>query len=225
MACYDGGRMQLLDHLFGRREQRWFENGAAGARRAKFQGHAVSAGRRIPVLGTSVAREGIAFVSPLALATADFELTFRLRERTIPTLVHVDESDSVQAAERVLHRYFCTFTAIAADDWDAVVRYVDNQPEPAQPASVKKTDNEFRALPIAVQNAIVDQLVAAGRLERPAPGTVPLIRMIAGLPRGVERDRTAQEVLIHSKVERDEGMRSFDTRFRVYANGKIDLIS
>jgi hypothetical protein len=217
--------MQLLDHLFGRREQRWFENGAAGARRAKFQGHAVSGGRRVPVLGTSVAREGIAFVSPLELAARDLELTFRLRERTIPTLVHVDESDTVQAAERLVHRYFCTFTAIAADDWDAVVRYVDNKPEPVQPAGVKKADDEFRALPIAVQNAVVDQLVRARRLERPAPGTVPLIRMVAGLPRGVDGDRTAQDVLIHSKVARDDEMRSYDTRFRVYANGQIELIA
>src|ERR1700729_2847517 len=98
--------MQLLDHLFGRREQRWFENGAVGSRRAKFPGHAVSGGRRVPVLGTSLAREGIAFVSPLELAARDLELTFLLRERTIPTLVHVDESDTVQAAERLVHRYF-----------------------------------------------------------------------------------------------------------------------
>jgi len=217
--------MQLLDQLFGRREQRWFENGAAGSRRGKFAGQAVSGGRRVPVLGTSVAREGIAFVSPLQLAARELELTFRLRERTIPTRVRVDESDSVQAAERIVHRYFCSFIAIAADDWDAVVRYIDNKPEPLQPAAVRKADDEFRALPIAVQNAVVDQLVRAGRLDRPAPGTVPLIRMLAGRPRGVSPDRTAQEVLIHSKVERHDGMRSYDTRFRVFANGQIELIT
>jgi hypothetical protein len=177
------------------------------------------------VLGTSVAREGIAFVSPLQLAARELELTFRLRERAIPTLVRVDESDSVQAAERIVHRYFCSFVAIAADDWDAVVRYIDNKPEPAQPAAVKKADDEFRGLPVAVQDAVVDHLVRAGRLERPAPGTVPLIRMIAGMPRGVSPDRTAQDVLIHSKVERDDGMRSYDTRFRVYAGGQIELIA
>jgi hypothetical protein len=217
--------MQLLDQFFGRREQRWFENGAAGSRRGKFAGQATSDGRRIPVLGMSVAREGIAFISPLEIAARELELTFRLRERTIPTRVRVDESDSVQAAERIVHRYFCSFIAIAADDWDAVVRYIDNKPEPAQPVAARKADDEFRALPIAVQNAIVDQLVRTGRLERPAPGTVPLIRMIAGLPRGVSPDRTAQDVLIHSKVARNDGMRSYDTRFRVYASGLIELIT
>jgi hypothetical protein len=217
--------MQLFDQLFGRREQRWFENGAAGARRGKFTGHAILGGRRVPVLGTSLAREGIAFVSPLALAARELELTFRLRERTIPTRVRVDESDAVQGAERIVHRYFCSFTAIAADDWDAVVRYIDNKPEPLQPVGVTRADDEFRALPIAVQNAVVDHLVRSGRLERPARGTLPLIRMAAGLPRDVGHEQTAQDVLIHSKVEREGRMRSFDTRFRVYATGQIELIA
>jgi hypothetical protein len=217
--------MQLFDQLFGRREQRWFENGAAGSRRGKFSGHALSGDRRIPVLGTSLAREGIAFVSSLRLTLPEFELTFRLRERTIPARVRVDESDTVQAAERIVHRYFCSFTAIAADDWDAVVRYIDNKPEPARPMAARKADDEFRALPIAVQNAIVERLVRGGRLERPAPGTVPLIRMTPGSPRDAGRGRTAQDVLIHSKVEHEGGMRSYDTRFRVYASGLIELIA
>ena len=214
--------MQLLDQLFGRREQRWFENGAAGARRGKFHGHAVCAGRTVPVLGTSVARQGIAFVSPLQLAQRELELSFRLRERLIPTRVRVDESDTVPTPKRSVYRYFCSFVAIAADDWDAVVRYVDDRPEPAPPVTATKSDDEFRTLPIAIQNAIVDNLVRAGRLEPPSPGTLPLIRMVAA-PRGARRDGSAQDVLIHSKVERSDGMRSFDTRFRVYANGRIEL--
>jgi hypothetical protein len=215
--------MQLLDQLLGRRDQRWFENGAAGARRGKFQGHATCGGRTIPVLGTSVARQGIAFVSPLQLAQRELELSFLLRERLIPTRVRVDESDTVPTPKKIVYRYFCSFVAIAADDWDAVVRYVENRPEPAAPAAAKTTDDEFRALPIAVQDAIVDNLVRAGRLERPALGTLPLIRMIA-IPRRTG-DRSAQDVLIHSKVERSDGMRSFDTRFRVYATGRIELIA
>ncbi len=217
--------MQLFDQILGRREQRWFENGAAGARRGKFAGHVLSGGRRIPVLATNLAREGIAIVSSLRIALPEFELTFRLRERTIPARVRVDESDTVQAPERIVHRYFCSFTAIAADDWDAVVRYIDNKPEPAAPAPTRKGDDEFRALPIAVQNAVVDQLVRAGRLERPAAGTVPLIRMIAGARRGVSPDRATQDVLIHSKVAREDGMRSFDTRFRVHANGRLERLT
>ncbi|MDB5070058.1 MAG: hypothetical protein JWM87_1169 [Candidatus Eremiobacteraeota bacterium] len=62
----------------------------------------------------------------------------------------------MQAPERVVHRYFCTFTATAADDWDAVVRYVENKPEPKKADFVPKSDDEFRSLPTAIHGAIVD---------------------------------------------------------------------
>ncbi|HEX3465909.1 MAG TPA: hypothetical protein VHS78_17815 [Candidatus Elarobacter sp.] len=217
--------MQLLDSFFGRREQRWFENGAAGARRGKFQGHAVSDGRKIPLLGTAVSREGVAFFAPHQLAESELHITFVLRERTIPSRVHVDQCDAMQAPDRVVHRYFCSFTAIAADDWDAVVRYVENKPEPPKLAVVPKNDDEFRALPVLVQDAIVEQLVRAKRLNAPAPGTVPLIRMSAGGMRDVGHGRTAQDVLIHSRAKVGDSMHAYDTRFRVFSSQRVELIA
>jgi hypothetical protein len=217
--------MQLFDSFFGRREQRWFENGASGARHGKFQAHALSDGRKIPVLGTTVSREGIAFVSPRELAETELQLTIILRERVIPSRVHVDESEAMQAPERIVHRYFCTFVAIAADDWDAVVRYVENKPEPPKVAAVKRSDDEFRSLPGTVQNAIVEQLVRAKRLNAPAPGTVPLIRMVAGGVRDVGNGRTAQDVLIHSRMKIGDEMRAYDTRFRVFSAQRVELIA
>jgi hypothetical protein len=217
--------MQLFDSLFGRREQRWFENGAAGARQGKFRGHAISDGRRVPVLGTAVSREGVSFVSQHRLVETELQFTFVLRDRPIPSRVHVDESEAMQAPERVVHRYFCSFIAIAADDWDAVVRYVENKPEPKKLAFAKKTDDEFRSLPSAVQSSIVDVLVRAKRLNAPAPGTVPLIRMVAGSIRDLGQSRTAQDVLIHSRVRVDEHIHEFDTRFRVFSSQRVELIA
>jgi len=217
--------MQLFDQLFGRREQRWFENGALGARPGKFHGFAISDGRRIPVLGTTVSREGVAFVCPKQLAETELSFTFQLRQRTIPSRVHVDQCDAMQAPERVVHRYFCSFTAIAADDWDAVVRYVENKPEPKHVEFQKKTDDEFRALPSVVQNAIVEALVRAKRLNQPAPGTVPLIRMVAGSVRDLGQGRTSQDVLIHSRVKIEDAMLSYDTRFRVLSSQRVELIA
>ena len=217
--------MQLFDSFFGRREQRWFENGAAGARHGKFQAHAVSDGRKIPVLGTTVARAGVAFVSPRALAETELQFTFTIRERTIPSRIHVEQSEAMQAPERVVHRYFCTFTAIAADDWDAVVRYVENKPEPQKIVIPKRSDDEFRSLPVAVQSAIVEQLVRIKRLQPPAPGTVPLIRMVAGSVRELGNGRTAQDVLIHSRMKVADQMHAFDTRFRVLSAQRVELIA
>lgn len=216
--------MQLFDQLFGRREQRWFENGAHGARHGKFPGVAVSDGGRIPVLGTTVSREGIAFVSPTQIATAELQLAFVLGERTIPSRVRLDKGEAMQAPERIVHRYFCTFVAIAADDWDAVVRYVENKPEPKPLEVTAKPDNEFRSLPVAVQNGIVEHLVRTKRLAPRTPGTVPLIRLTPGAIRDLGDGRSTQDVLIHSRVAVDQEMRSYDTRFRVYSNLRIELI-
>ena len=216
--------MQLFDSFFGRREQRWFE-GAAGGRHGKYNGHAVSNGRKIPVLGTTVWREGVAFVSPSVLPETEFQFFFTLRARTIPSRVHVEQSEPMQAPERIVHRYFCSFTAIAADDWDAVVRYVENKPEPQKIQIPQKADDEFRSLPGAIQSAIVEQLVRAKRLEKPAPGTVPLIRMVAGSVRDHGHGQTTQDVLIHSRVMVGDQMCAYDTRFRVFASQRIELIA
>ena len=216
--------MQLFDTLFGRREPRWFE-GAGGGRNGKFNGQAVSNGRKIPVIGTTMWREGVAFISSLALPETELQFVFALRGRTIPSRVHVEQSEAMQAPDRVVHRYFCGFTAIAADDWDAVVRYVENKPEPQKVQLPTKADDEFRSLPGAIQSAIVEQLVRAKRLERPSPGTVPLIRMVAGGVRDHGHGQTTQDVLIHSRVKVGDEMCAYDTRFRVFASQRIELIA
>jgi hypothetical protein len=217
--------MPLLDTIFGRREQRWFDSSAAGARHGKFNGHALTDGRKVPVLGTTVWREGIAFVSPRELSETEIQFVFQLRERTIPSRIHIEQDDPMQAPDRVVHRYICSFKAIAADDWDAVVRYVENKPEPKPAQVVKKSDDEFRSLPAAVQSAIVEQLVRAKRLNAPAPGTVPLIRMIAFGVRDLGQGRTSQDVLIHSRVKTGDDTRSYDTRFRVLSSQRVELIA
>jgi len=218
--------MSIFEGLFGRREHRWFDSGAAGARHGKFHAHVVSDGRKVAVLGTTVWREGVAFVSPRMLSETEFPFVFTLRERTIPSRVHVEQIDAMQAPERVVHRYFCSFTAIAADDWDAVVRYVDNKPEPKPVAAAPpKSDDEFRSLPASLQNAIVEQLVRAHRLSPPAPGTVPLIRMVAAPVRDLGNGRTSQDVLIHSRVKVNDEMRAYDTHFRVLSAQRVELIA
>ncbi len=215
----------LFDSLFGRRDRLWFENGATGARPGKFAGMAVGDGKRISVLGTTMSREGLAFVSSIQILASELLFTFKLRERTIESRLRVERDEPMQAAEKIVFRYFCVFTAIAADDWDAVVRYVENKPEP-KPAEVQQTvDDEFRALPGRVQNGIVDHLVRAKRLAPPpGPGHAPLIRLRTGSVRDLGSGRSVRDVLIHSRVVQPDGMRAYDTRFRVYSDERIEVL-
>ena len=217
-------------NFLGRKDAMWFENGASGSKHGKFIGHALHNGREIPILGTTVSREGLAFVSPTQISADELSVTFTLRQRRIPSRVKVQRGEAMQAPERIVHRYFCSFTAIAADDWDAVVRYVEDQPEPPKPATPAgpMVDEDFRTLPHAVQQQIVEQLVRLKRLAPPKPGHQPLIRLQTGAVRELGDGRSCQDVVIHSRIgghHHAHEQRSFDTRFRVYANHRIEVVA
>ena len=217
-------------NFLGRKDAMWFENGATGSKHGKFIGHALYNGREVPILGTTVSKEGLAFVSPAQLSADELAITFTLRQRRIPSRVKVHRGEAMQAPERIVHRYFCSFIAIAADDWDAVVRYVEDRPEPpvAVPALGPLVDEDFRTLPSAVQHEIVEQLVRMKRLAPPKAGHQPLIRLQAGAVRELGDGRSCQDVIIHSRLgghHHAHEPRSFDTRFRVYANHRIEIVA
>lgn len=212
-----------MEGIFGRKERRWFEKSATGMRHGKFVGHAVCGGKPIAVLGTTVSREGLVFMSHSQLREPELQVSFTLRERRIPSRVRIDHEEALRNAERIVHRYFCTFSAIAADDWDAVVRYVDGTPEPAAAAPREPlADDDFRALPLDVQTKIVEHLVKAKRLAPSSPGTAPLIRLKTGSVREYAPGRSCRDVAIDSRVRVEDETRDYRTRFRVYSDGAVE---
>jgi hypothetical protein len=217
--------MGIFDQLRGAREPSWFENGATGARQGNFHGHVSSAGRRVAIVGTTLCRQGLAFFSPVRFAETELHVDFAVRSRTVKTRVRVERGEVVQSPQRVVHRYYCSFTGIAADDWDAVVRYVDDIPEPPPSAAAAPVPDEaFREFPSAIQNEIVDQLVRKKRLSAPRPGSAPLIRVRAYLPRDLGDGRSVRDVSVHSRILIDHRTHAYDTRFRVYSNGTVELV-
>ncbi|HTW82709.1 MAG TPA: hypothetical protein VMD91_01425 [Candidatus Sulfotelmatobacter sp.] len=218
------GAVQLFDQLFGKRDSLWFENGAAGARQGKFQAMAISGGRSVTVMGMALAREGLAFVSPVLLGEPELQMTLAVRARRIATRVRVDRTEPMKSPDRIVHRYFCSFMAIAADDWDAVVRYVENKPEPKTVEFAPTIDDDFRSLPMSVQNDIVRYLVRQGRLQPPGQGQAPLIRVETSAPRDLGNGRVARDVLIHSRITKHQETHSFDTRFRVFSTNQVQAL-
>ena len=213
-----------LEHFFGRPDQFWFESGGTGARQGTFQATALSGGRSVPVLGTEVAREGLAFISPSRITESDLRLRFTLRSRPIEAQVLVRIGEPVKPTAKLLHRYCCTFREIAAADWDAVVRYVDDVPEPRNVEAVPEVDEAFSTLSSATQTAIVAKLVALDRLVPPAPGQVPLVRVSGGPVRQLGDGRIARDLSIRSRVNGDRRTASFDTRFRLFSSGAVELL-
>ena len=203
--------MLLLDQLFRKTEPLWFEK--ACGRNGAFDAVALCEGRGVRVLGTTVAREGLAFVSQVPVHGRDLPLTFTLRRRSIFSHVRIDKDETIRAAKQLVHRYFCSFTSIAADDLDAVARYVENAPA-APAADEHAVDEDYRTLSTRVQSAIVSHLVRLKRLASPAPG----------IARELEDGRTARDVRIHSRIVAGDRPRSYDTRFRVFADETVELI-
>jgi hypothetical protein len=214
--------MTLIDQLFRRNETLWFDS--AEGREGTFDAVAVSGGKRIPVVGTRIARDGIAFVSQVEMRGTEVPLTFTIRRRTIPSRVRIVKDQPVRAAERIVHRYFCSFTVIADDDRDAVARYVANLPEPAVVRAEPAADDS-RSLAPRVRAQIADHLVRLKRLAPPAPGMAPLIRLDAAAPRELEDGRSARDVMVHSRLRTADGVRSFQTRFRVFSDDRADLLT
>ena len=212
--------MLLLDQLFRKTEPLWFEKYCG--RNGAFDAVALCDGRSIRVMGTTVAREGLAFVSQVPVYGRDVPLTFTLRRRSIFSRVRIDKDETIRAAKQLVHRYFCSFTSIAADDLDAVTRYVDHGP--ATPADEQAVDEDYRTLSTRVQSAIVSHLVRLHRLAPPAPGIAPLIRHRAEPLRELEDGRTARDVRIHSRIVDGDRPRSYDTRFRVFADETVELL-
>jgi hypothetical protein len=215
--------MSLLDQLLRKPEPTWFEN--TSGRRGTFEGVTISGGKRVRVLGTTLAREGLAFVSEVRLRGSEMPLTFTIRLRQIPSRVRIIKSDLMQAPKSILHRYYCSFTAIAADDWDAVVRYVDDLPEPVVTRTAPPPDDAYRSLSSSVLAAVVDHLVRLKRLAPVASGVAPLLRLHPGPVYELADGRTGRDVRIHSRIVSSSETRAYDTRFRIFSDDSVELLA
>jgi hypothetical protein len=214
--------MRLIDRLLGKAgDSLWF--GTDHGREGAFNAVALSEGKRIPVVGTKIAREGLAFVSNVEVRDTDVPLTFTIRRRTIPSRVRIVKDEHVRAAARTIHRYLCSFTTIAADDWDAVGRYVENTPEPELIENALAPD--LRALPGHLVNTIVQHLVRLKRLNTPTTAAAPLIRLEMGPVFELTDGRRVRDVAVLSRLRETNGARSFHTRFRVFADDRLEVLA
>ena len=214
--------MHLFDQLFRRWEHPlWFES--EHGREGAFNAVALSEGKRIPVVGTKIAREGLAFVSNVEVRGTDVPLTFTIRRRTIPSRVRIVKDEHIRAAARTVHRYLCSFTTIAADDWDAVGRYVENTPEPELIESALSPD--ARSLPAHIVTRVVEQLVRLKRLNAPNGSSAPLIRLEMGPVFELADGRRVRDITVVSRLRATNAIRTFHTRLRIFADDRLEVLA
>ena len=158
----------------------------------------------------------------------NFNLLLHIRQRYIPVRVEVRHEDTVNQGGQILHRFGCSYSGLKADDWDAIVRYVNDEPEPENKGAdelkeiKQKADDAYRIIPVAVQNKLVAMLVHANRLEPPAEGQAPSLRMnYLGAKKKADGTQV-HRVAIHSRKLIDDNWKAFDTQFLIDAAGNIE---
>ncbi len=166
-----------------------------------------------------ISGSGMGVVSPSALPE---EANFRvqLEGRNIVIRAKRVWQQPGMAQGKPAWRYGLTFTGISADDWDAVIRFsnndqvvVDNKAQKELELVRLKADDVARLIPKKLQDAMLLMLVQKGRLA-PIDDKTPLVQYSYG---GVVKrsGKALHRLSIHSRV-RDplsNEVKAYDTRF------------
>lgn len=154
-------------------------------------------------------------------ATLPEELNVRVMIEKRPVLVRAkriwQQPGIVQG--KPAWRYGMSFTGISADDWDALVRFcnndaveVENKLQEELVLVRMKADDVARLIPKKLQDTLLEMLVNRRRLA-PLDGKTPLVQYSYG---GVvkRQGHAYHRLSIHSRVRESTGeVKAYDTRF------------
>jgi len=181
----------------------------------------------IPCVGTEISLNGCLIASRTPPETPDFDVIMEIENRKIRTRLHTARKGSFLQANQQWTFLGCTFSGIAADDYDALVRFCRDQREvenraAKELAAMDKSDDAYRMLPMRVQQHVLDVLVHLGRLDMPQPNQQPLLRMQSlGMFNGKQR------LAVHSRIAGGHGAdpQTFDSIVLIDESGAVKVES
>ena len=176
-------------------------------------------------IGLDISGGGLCVITQEPVRQDEFEVRIELDARSVRVRAKIVWHDNVQHQGRKVWRYGMRFVGIAADDWDAIMRYTTDRPveetNKAQEelSAVRMTpDDAARLLPRELQTRLLQMLVERGRLA-PLTDRVPLVQYFySGIVR--HDDRLVHRLVIQSKVVGPERDDLFETRFVFDESGK-----
>jgi hypothetical protein len=138
--------------------------------------------------------------------------------------------DTVSHQGKSVWRYGMRFTGVSADDWDAIVRYAndeaveDSNKAQEELTTVRMTpDDANRLLPTKLQQRLLQMLVDRRRLAPLKESVTPLVQYFySGVVR--QEGKMMHRLTIQSKVVGGEGGELFETRFVFDDRGDTILI-
>jgi len=181
-----------------------------------------------PAVGMELSPNGLMFIIPQKIEGPAYNLVLRLHDNNIPVRVKTVRNDIVDHHGKPWNRYMGEFVGIAADHWDRIVRYVNNEPDAPdrrkmQNQEMAKQDDAYRLLPLAVQKKIIAKLVEQRKLDPPADGQQPLVKIFYGGLVQRPGAKPVHRVNVHSRVQVKDDVMAYDTRFLVTEEGEIAL--
>lgn len=180
-------------------------------------------------VGLEISPNGLMFIVPEPIGQDEFNLIVRLREQNVPLRVKHVRGDQIQHQGKMWNRYMGEFLGVAADHWDAIVRYVNDEPEVdrrkmqnQEPSD--RVDDAYRLLPLVLQQKIVDMLVSQNKLDAPKSGQTPLLKLFYGGLVKRPGAKPGHRFNVHSRVKKNDEMVAYDTRFVIGEDGEITLV-
>jgi PilZ domain len=181
-------------------------------------------------IGVEISPKGMAFIVRDNANDPEVTVSLMIRDQRFMARLKIVRSDQVAYKGETWNRYFCDFTGIAADNWDLIVRYVNDVAEPVDRRKLQnqemheRVDDAYRLLPTSVQNKIVDMLVEKHKLERPKHGEAPLLKLFYGGLQRANGKAAMHRINVHSRVVVDGEPLAYDTRFLVSESGEIEVV-
>lgn len=175
-------------------------------------------------VGTEISINGLAFATKVTPPEASFNVVADIGARRIKARLKTVRKETAPRDGTSWTVVACTYEGIAADDYDAIVRFVRELPEPENKATAELAaataagDDAYRLLPMTMQRIIVELLVEAGRIAPGSDHRTPLLRM-KYLGSRARNHRFA----VHSRNMIGDEIQAFDSVFAVDDAGAVTL--
>jgi len=173
-------------------------------------------------VGTEISLNGLLFATKSAPKTPSFNIVMTVAGRRMKARLSTVRTETATREGTVWTMLACTFEGIAADDYDAIVRFIRDEPDPD--AGQKDThptygaDDAYRMLPMPVQEQIVRVLIDVKRLAPNTDPRNPLLRM-----KYQNSKNGKHRFAVHSRISVSDEIYSYDSIFVVDDHGIVVL--
>ena len=214
----------MFNELLKRLGSHKSERRAADRVRRRFPIAWVKDGALVPGLGLEISEKGVLFATKESPPGAHVEVALDLHGRRVRARLKIVRKGTMTRDGIEWAVIACVFEGIAADDWDAIVRFCKNLEDPGNKAAQELSalsgdDDAYRLLPLRVQQRVVAILVKAGRLAPGSDAKNPLLRMSYDGSTRTGEHRLA----VHSRRVVDGEKLEFDSILIVDDSGNVTL--